>query len=291
MKYEFIDANRTEHRVSKMCKVLSVSVSGYFAWKRRVPKAREQEELKIIRIMMDIHEKNHMTYGGVKMQRALGGKGFHIGLGRVFRMMRQNGIYTVHRYKHRPKTKEQTESIYQDNVLNREFKVDEPNKVWVRDITYIKAREGWVYLAVVLDLFNKEVVGWSMARNADTELVTRAMAHALVRRNFPERVLFHSDRGCQYSSKRYQKYLTENQIESSMSRKGNPFDNACCESFFATLKKEWVYFKRYADLRGAESSIFEYIEIFYNRKRMHSSLGYLSPKQFLTNYLQEIMAA
>lgn len=291
MKYEFIDAYRSEHRVSKMCKILSVSASGYFAWKRRVPKAKELEELKIIKNMIDIHEKNHRTYGGVKMQRALANYGFNISLGRVYRLMRQNGIYTVHRYKHRPKTKEQGESIYRENILDRQFSVDAPNKVWAGDITYIKAREGWVYLAIVLDLFNKEVVGWSMSRNADTELVIRAMAHALVKRNFPEGVLFHSDRGCQYSSKRYQKYLADNRIVSSMSRKGNPFDNACCESFFATLKKEWVYFKRYADLRSAESSVFEYIDVFYNRKRMHSSLGYLSPIQFLKNYLQEKVAA
>lgn len=291
MKYEFIDANRSEHRASKMCKVLSVSASGYFAWKRRLPKAKELEKLKITKIMMDIHEKNHKTYGGLKMKHCLEKQGLYIGLGRIYRLMRQNGIYTVHKYKHRPKTKVSTENIYQENLLNREFNVDEPNKVWVGDITYIKARDGWVYLAVVLDLFNKEIVGWSMARNADTELVIRAMGHALVRRNFPKGVLFHSDRGCQYSSKRYQKYLKQNQVNSSMSRKGNPFDNACCESFFATLKKEWVYFKRYADLHSAESSVYEYIEIFYNTKRMHSALGYLSPKQFLAKYLLEKSAA
>lgn len=274
-----------------MCKILSVSVSGYFAWKRRTPKEKELEDLKIVKIMMDIHETHHKTYGGVMMKRSLEKHGLNIGLGRIYRLMRQNGIYTVHKYKHRPKTKEPTDQMYKDNVLNREFNVDEPNKVWVGDITYIKARDGWTYLAVVLDLFNKEIIGWAVAKRADTELAIRAMVHALVRRNFPKGVLFHSDRGCQYSSKRYQKYLGENHIESSMSRKGNPFDNACCESFFAILKKEWVYFKRYANLQSVETSVYEYIEIFYNRKRMHSSLGYLSPKEFLANYLHEKAAA
>jgi len=221
------------------------------------------------------------------MKYSLERKGIYVSLGRIYRLMRQNGIYTVHKYKHRSVTEEKTESLYKDNILNREFNVDKPNIVSVGDITYIKTRAGWVYLAVVLDLFNKEIVGWAMSKRPDTELIIRAMAHALVRRKNPKEIMFHSDRGCQYSSKSYQKYLELNHITGSMSRKGNPFDNACCESFFATLKKEWIYFKRYADLEGMEASVFEYIEVFYNRKRMHSSLGYLSPKQFLANFLSE----
>lgn len=287
MKYEFIDSHRSEYRVSKMCKVLAVSSSGYYAWKRRAPRPKELEDLKILRVMMEIHEQNYHTYGGVKMKHCLEQKGWYISLGRIYRLMRQNGIYTVHKYKHRPVTKEPIERLYKENLLNREFKASQPDRVWVGDITYIRTRAGWVYLAVVLDLFNKEIVGWALSRRPDTELTIRAMTHALVRRKKPKGVLFHSDRGCQYSSKRYQRYLEEHHISGSMSRKGNPFDNACCESFFATLKKEWIYFKRYAGLEGAEASVFEYIEVFYNRKRMHSSLGYLSPKQFLANYLLE----
>jgi len=286
MKYEFIDSHRLDYRLVRMCKVLGVSVSGYYAWKKRELRPRELEDLKIIRLMLDIHEKNYKTYGGVKMRRALEKQGFRISLSRVYRLMRQHGIYTVHRYKHRPVSKEQTESMFKDNILDRQFNPETPNETWAGDITYIKTREGWVYLAVVLDLFNREVVGWSMSRKPDTELVARALSHALVRRNSPKGVLFHSDRGCQYSSKRYQKYLEENHLAGSMSRKGNPFDNSCCESFFAILKKEWIYFKRYVNLRSVEASVFEYIEVFYNRRRMHSSLGYLSPKQYLENYLK-----
>lgn len=287
MKYEFIDRHRSEYRVSKMCKVLAVSLSGYYSWRRRIPSPKEIEELKLVEIMLDIHEQHYRTYGGMKMKRCLEKRGLNISLGRVYRLMRQNGIYTVHRYKHRPVTKETTERLYKDNLLNREFKVSGPDQVWVGDITYIKTRAGWVYLAVVLDLFNKEVLGWALNKRPDSELVIRAMAHALLRRKHAKSVMFHSDRGCQYSSKRFQRFLEDQKILSSMSRRGNPFDNACCESFFATLKKEWIYFKRYTGIEGLEASVFEYIEIFYNRKRMHSSLGYLSPNEFLANYLME----
>jgi putative transposase len=273
-----------------MCKVLAVSESGYFSWRRRGRNGRDLADMRIVRVMLEIHEKHYQTYGGIKMKHALEREGISISLGRVYRLMRQNGIYTVHRYKHRPVSKGDAES-FKENILDRHFRVERPDKVWVGDITYIKTREGWVYLAVVLDLFNKEIVGWAMSRKPDTELVIRAMGHALVRRRHPKQVLFHSDRGCQYASKRYQRYLEENGIGSSMSRKGNPFDNACSESFFATLKKEWIYFKRYVSLQSVETSVFEYIEIFYNRIRMHSSLGYMSPREYLVSYLEGRKAA
>jgi transposase InsO family protein len=256
------------------------------AWKRRKPSPKELENLRIVKVMLEIHEKNYKCYGGVKMKKTLEKKVFTIGLGRVYRLMRHHGIYTVHRFKHRPNAKEHSEMQFSESTLERQFNPEAPDWVWVGDITYIKTKEGWAYLAVVLDLFNREVVGWSMSRNPDTELVIRALAHALARRSGPKGILFHSDRDCQYSSKRFQRYLEENGLSSSMSRKGNPFDNSCCESFFATLKKECIYFKRYANLGNADTSVFEYIEIFYNRKRMHSTLGYISPKQFLDNYLR-----
>ena len=286
MKYEFIDSHRLDYRLVRMCRVLVVSASGYYSWKRREPRPRELEDLNIVKRMLDIHEKNYRSYGGVKMKRSLEKQGICVSLSRIYRLMHQYGIYTVHRYKHRPISREQTEVLFKENILNRQFNPEKPDNVWVGDITYIKTREGWAYLAVVLDLFNREIVGWAMSRKPDKELVIRALSHALVRRDSPKGVLFHSDRGCQYSSKRYQKYLEQNHLTGSMSRKGNPFDNSCCESFFATLKKEWIYFKRYANLKSVESSVFEYIEVFYNRRRMHSSLGYLSPRQFLEKYLR-----
>ncbi len=286
MKYEFIDSHRSDYRLVRMCKVLVVSASGYYTWKRREPKPRELEDLKIVKCMLDIHEKNYRSYGGVKMKRSLEKQGVCVSLSRIYRLMHQHGIYTVHRYKHRPISRGQAEVLFKENILDRQFNPEKPNSAWVGDITYIKTREGWAYLAVVLDLFNREIIGWAMSRKPDTELVIRAMSHALVGRNSPKDVLFHSDRGCQYRSKRYQKYLEQNHLTGSMSRKGNPFDNSCCERFFAILKKEWICFKRYANLKSVESSVFEYIEVFYNRRRMHSSLGYLSPRQYLEKYLR-----
>jgi putative transposase len=290
MKYEFIDSHRSDYRLMRMCKVLAVSQSGYHSWRKREPRPRELEDQQIVQEMLEIHERHYRSYGGVRMKRALEKQGIYIGLSRVYRLMRQHGIYTVHRIRHRPQSKGQGDGIYQDNILNRQFNPPSPNTNWVGDITYIRSKEGWVYLAVVLDLFNREVVGWAMSRKADTELVIRALAHALVRRNYPQDVMFHSDRGCQYSSKRFQKFLEQYHVSGSMSRKGNPFDNSCCESFFATIKKEWIYFHKYANLRSVEANIFEYVEVFYNRRRMHASLGYLSPKQFLDRYLREIAA-
>jgi putative transposase len=197
----------------------------------------------------------------------------NVGILRIRRLMRENGIYSVTRYKHRAYPKEKVETRYNENIIDRKFKVDEPDRAWCGDITYIKTSSGWVYLAAVIDLFNREVVGYSLSKKANTELAKRAMANALVNRKPTGKLIFHSDRGCQYSSNGYLEYLEEHNVESSMSRKGNPYDNACTESFFATLKKEWIYHKIYKDLEQLDSSLFEYIELFYNRKHMHSSLA------------------
>jgi len=198
--------------------------------------------------------------------------------------MKENGIYSITRYKHRPYPKQNIETRYKENVIDREFNPKKPNEVWCGDITYVKTSAGWVYLAAVIDLFNREVIGYSLSKRPNSELTMRAMANALVSRKPSERLVFHSDRGCQYSSKTYLDYLEEHNIESSMSRKGNPYDNACTESFFATLKKEWIYHRRYQDQKDLDDSLFEYIELFYNRKRLHSSLDNLTPKEYYHKY-------
>ncbi len=285
MKYEFIRKHRSKHRVKKMCQVLKINESGYYRWKRRQPSLRELAEQKTLRAIRKIHEKYHQTYGADKIQRELARQGILCGKSQIYRLMRTNGIYTIHRCKHRPFPKEAIEPRYSENLLNQQFAVSSPNEVWAGDITYIRTKEGWVYLAAVLDLFNKEVVGYALSHKANAELVRRAMDQVLLNRNQPKNVAFHSDRGTQYSCQSYQNYLTEHDIISSMSRKGNPYDNACCESLFATLKKEWIYYRKFANIKMVESSIFEYVELFYNRKRMHTALNYLSPYQYMEKFM------
>lgn len=201
--------------------------------------------------------------------------------------MRENGIYSITRCRYHPYPKEKVEVRYNDNIVAQKFNVQQPNKIWCGDITYIKTQSGWVYLAVVIDLFNREVVGYSLSKKPNTELAKRAMANALMNRRPSDGLMFHSDRGCQYSSKSYLSYLEEHDIESSMSRKGNPYDNACSESFFATLKKEWIYHRKYKDQAYLDDSLFEYIELFYNRKRLHSSLENMTPKEYYHKYKNE----
>lgn len=285
MKYEFIQRHRSEWRVSRMCRALGTSEAGYYAWIKRPPSRRSQEDLKLLEAMRIIHEESHRTYGADRMQTALARLGMTCGLGRIRRLMRENGLYTVHGTKHKPYPKGTAETPSQENIVDRQFQPDRPNATWVGDITYVRSDEGWGYLATVIDLFHKEIVGYAMSRKPGADLVARAMRQAILRREPDSGLIFHSDQGIQYRSVKYRSLLEENGIRQSMSRKGCPYDNAPAESFFATLRKEWLNFKRYATFEAAETSLFEYIEIFYNRKRMHTSLGNLSPVQYLEQYM------
>lgn len=284
MKYEFMETYRSRFAVIRMCKALKINESGYFRWRKRGKTDRELEDERLVPLIRQIHEESKRIYGPTKIKSSLLAKGVECSLGRIRRLMRENGIYSITRYKHKPYPKEKVETRYNENILKRRFKVDKPNQVWCGDITYIRTGEGWVYLAIVIDLFNREIVGYSTSKKPNTELVMRAMSNALVNRKPSKSLLFHSDRGCQYSSKRYLNYLEEHNIESSMSRKGNPYDNACTESFFATLKKEWIYHRRYKTKADLNNSLFEYIELFYNRKRLHSSLENMTPKEYYHRY-------
>jgi len=285
MKYEFIETYRLEFPVMRICKALRVFESGYYRWKGRTKTCREKEDEKLIPIIREIHEASHRTYGITRILTELAKRLIPCSKDRIRQLMRENGIYSITKYKQRPYPKEDVETRYTENILDREFNVPAPNQVWCRDITYIRTAAGWAYLAAVIDLFNREVVGYSLSRKANSELTKRALANALSERRPANKVLFHSDRGCQYSSKAYLKYLEEHNLESSMSRKGNPYDNACTESFFATLKKEWVYHRKYRDLEQLDGSLFEYIELFYNRKRLHSKLANMSPKEYYHKHM------
>lgn len=247
MKYEFIDTYRSEFTVIRMCKALRIFESGYYRWKNKKKTARQIEDERLVPKIRKIHEESKFTYGTERIKVELEKKDIQCSKGRIRRLMRENGIYSVTRYKQRPYPKEKVETRYNENLVNQSFFISKPNKVWSGDITYIRTATGWVYLSVVIDAFNREVVGYSLSKKSNSELTKRAMANALMNRKPAEKLIFHSDRGCQYSSKTYLSYLEEHNIESSMSRKGNPYDNACTESFFATLKKEWVYHRKYRD--------------------------------------------
>lgn len=280
MKYEFIETHRSEFAVIRMCKVLKVFESGFYRWQKRGKSKRETEDDYLVSLIREIFEEGNQVFGPAKIQQKLSDRNVRTSVSRVRRLMRENGLYAISRRKQRPYPKAEEEARFSENLVNQAFSVEKPNEVWVGDITYIRTEAYWVYLAIVLDLFNREVIGYSISRKPNSELTRRAMANALSERNPDGKVIFHSDRGCQYSSRAYQNYLEEHGLSSSMSRTGNPFDNACAESFFATLKKEWVYHRRYRDISHVEGSMFEYIDLFYNRKRPHATLAYKTPKEY-----------
>lgn len=284
MKYEFMEEYRSEFTVVRMCKAFRVKESGYYRWRNKKKTARQIEDEALTEVIKAIHIESKETYGPKRIQDELIKINITCCLGRIRRLMRENGLYCISRKRFTPYPKEDIEKRYSENALDRSFNVNEPDKVYCGDITYVKTVEGWVYIAVVIDLFNREVIGYALSKKPNSQLTMRAMAIALTNRKPQESLLFHSDRGCQYSSKAYHHYLEEHQIKSSMSRGGNPYDNACAESFFATLKKEWVHHLKYQNLEHLERSLFEYIDLFYNRKRMHSRLDKCSPAEYYKNY-------
>jgi len=267
-----------------MCRALDVSRSGYYAGKAREPSARERENVVLKEAIKKSHEESRGTYGSPRILDDLRGRGFEVGRRRVARLMAEEGITGIPSKRFKKTTDSKHDHAIADNILDREFSVDTPDRVWATDITYVRTWEGWMYLAVVVDLFSRRIVGWSMATHMRTELVLDALKMALGRRTPVPGMRHHSDRGSQYASHDYRKTLRENNIVCSMSHKGDCWDNAVVESFFATLKKELIYRRPWATVRSAREAIVEYIEVFYNRKRKHSTLGYLSPAVFERNY-------
>jgi putative transposase len=236
--------------------------------------------LKLITHIRAIHEESKHTYGSPRMHTELRSRGVRCSRNRVAKVMREEGIRAKHKRKFKATTDSNHKLAVHENKLNRSFEVKAPNRVWACDITYIYTREGWLYLAVILDLFSRKVIGWSMQERIDKKLVIAAITMALRARRLDGDLVHHSDRGSQYASLDYQQILKEAAITCSMSRKGNCWDNAVAESFFSSLKREWVQEKNYETRAEARADIFHYIEIWYNRKRRHSTLGYLSPAEF-----------
>jgi putative transposase len=270
VRYGFIRDNSKEFHVENACHVLRVSVSGYYAWSGRAVSQREIDDARLIDKIRRIYEASDGVYGVRRIHRQLLVDGERCSVNRVARLMRKCGI-AARRKRSLPVAQ---------NLLNRQFHSAGPNQVWVSDITYIWTLEGWLYLAAVLDLHSRMVVGWSMSERLDRSLVLDALSMATGRRNPAPGLIHHSDRGSQYASYDYQAALAKYEMCCSMSRKGDCWDNAVAESFFSTLKIERVHHRLYRSRADARRDIFEYIEVFYNRLRLHSTLGYLSPAQF-----------
>ncbi len=281
MKYEAISACR-RFSVRKMCEALGLREANYYQWKRRRKKREEkaEKERELAEKVRQEFLKNKRLYGYRKMQRSLEKSGLSLSEYKIRQIMRRNGLYPVSQVKYRPGRSLTVRIPYAVNELKQEFRAKNPGEVLTGDITYIKTKIGWAYLAVVMDLYNREVVGYSVAQNIDAELVKRAMGNAIGKCGSLRGAVFHSDRGSQYQSEGFRKLLEENGIRQSMSKAGCPYDNACSESFFATVKKECIYQKNYGTIEEVRKDIFEYVELFYNRKRMHSYLGYMSPVEY-----------
>jgi putative transposase len=268
-----------------MCELLKVSRSGYYAWLERPESKRTKENKILSKHIQQIHTDSDQTYGSPRIQAELIVQGFTLSRQRVVRLMKRLNIKAHHKRRFKVTTDSQHALPIADNVLDRKFTVTEPDQAWVADITYIETHQGWLYLAVVIDLFSRKVVGWSMAEHMRTDLVLTALEAALGKR-IPAQsgLVFHSDRGSQYASSDYRTALERAGITCSMSRKGNCWDNAVAESFFGTLKTEFVHPRIFTTREIAKTAIAEWIEAFYNRKRLHSTIGYVSPVQFEENY-------
>ena len=280
MKYRFIEKQQDRYAVKLQCGVLDVSRSGYYAWRERQKKGEDSSYRALIEHIRRIHNKSRRTYGSPRVCAELRAEGVVCNHKRVARLMRQEDIQGRRKGCKATTTNSQHDFPVAPNLLNREFEAHEPNEKWVADITYIATREGWLYLAVVLDLYSRKIVGWSMSHRVTADLVEDALRMALFERQPDPGLLHHSDRGSQYASDQIRQILAANHIQVSMSRTANCYDNAVMESFFSTLKCEWVYFQDYTTRLEASIDIFEYIAGFYNTVRRHSTLGYVSPNEF-----------
>lgn len=285
--YRFISDHKKLFAVRTMCRVLGVSVSSYYAWTQRPESNRKQEKRKIMTAIREIHKESRETYGSPRIANALQKRGIQCSRPRTARLMRELGI----RAKCAKKFKVTTDSNHNEpiapNLLGQEFTVETPFEVWTSDLTYIRTATGWQYLTVIMELFNREIIGYSLSNSLKTEMtVNPALDMAVRHRQPPAGVIFHSDRGVQYASKSFRKKLADYHMIQSMSGKGNCYDNAVTETFFKTLKTEWIYGRKFRNREELQQSLFDYIQIFYNRKRAHSALGYLAPAEYLRNYYQ-----
>ena len=267
-------------RVSQLCRLLCVSRSAYYRWQQLGPSEREQSDHELLPLVRQIHQQSRRTYGSPRIWTELQDQGIRCGRHRIARLMRLHGIRAKMTRRFKVTTRSRAGQTTVTDLVQRNFTAQRPNRVWTSDITYIWTREGWAYLAVVLDLYSRMIVGWEMSERLNASLVRSALNRALALRQPGEDLIVHSDRGSQYASAEVLELAKEHRLQLSMSRTGNCYDNAITESFFHTLKTEHVYFSHYETRQQARTSLFDYIELFYNRQRRHSSINNLSPLQY-----------
>lgn len=288
MKYEFIRQHREEFKVRTMCRVLDASKSGYYAWVKRPISRRFQDNVRLVEDIQKIHAESRKAYGSPRIHAALLRQGVCCGHNRVARLMRLHYIVSRRQFYRKFRHATSHGRYSTSNLVNRNFQVAQPNHVWAADITVIWSGSGWLYLAVVMDLYSRRIIGWAMQSRMTEDLTISALAAALGQRKPESGLIHHSDQGSQYASDSFRRALQEHGIVPSMSRRGNCYDNAVVESFFKSLKAELCKGTRFRTREEARSMIFEYIEVFYNRKRLHSTLGYRSPVEYekstLTNH-------
>jgi len=285
----FIKEHRKQYGLKLLCEVLAVSASGYHKWLKRKGSQRAIEDQRIVGIIKFHYNRSKGTYGLPRIFAAMRKEGFAVNKKRIARLMRANNIKAKTKRRFRITTVRNSKAAASDNILNKNFTASKENKIWTGDITYLWTKEGWLYLVVVMDIYSRKIVGWSLGSCLSTELVIRALLMAIVHRNPARGIIFHSDRGSQYTSSSFRQILKNYGIVQSMSSTGNCYDNAITESFFHTLKTELVYWNHYQTRDEAKGSIFEYIEIFYNRQRLHSALNYLSPVEFEEKNWKELI--
>lgn len=288
MKYAFVQKHQSDYPVRRLCKMMEIHPSGYYAWLHTPESERHIEDQRLLGQVKQSWLESGSVYGYRKVWQDLRELGEVCGVNRVHRLMRQAHQRSQTGYHRRPRARSGPVSVHAPNHLQRQFAPTEPNRVWVTDITYIRTHEGWLYLAVVLDLFSRQVIGWSMGSRIDRELALNALLMAVWRRQPKQTVMVHSDQGSQFSSYDWQDFLKAHNLQQSMSRRGNCHDNAVAESFFQLLKRERIRRKAYETREDAKRDIFDYIEMFYNPKRRHSFSKQLSPMNYEKQYFERL---
>lgn len=290
-RFRFIDAEKARFPVSLLCETVGVSKSGYYAWKGRPPSKRSREDAALTARIVEVHERSRETYGYPRVHAELRALGERCGRRRVARLMRKAGLRGCMRGKKKRTTRRDPRAVPAPDLVNRNFAATAPDRLWTADITYLPTDEGFLHLAFVLDVYSRRIVGWTMASHLRAELVVGALEMAVWRRKPAAGLVHHSDRGTQYTALSFGKRLEEAGIVPSMGRTGSALDNAVSESFVATLKCELVHLRRFPSREAARSAVFEYLEAFYNRRRLHSSLGYVSPESYEALQSKEVAVA
>jgi len=287
MRFQFIDDHRDELPVTLLCKALHVSSSGYYAWRQRPPSAREMANQELYEKIKTVYKANYEVYGSPRIYRELWKQKVVCSENRVARLMRLRGLKAKQSKRFKTTTKRNKKHPVAPNLLRRDFETNRPNQKWLADITYIATQEGWLYLAAVLDLHSRHIVGWAMSDRMTSDLTLNALEMALLLRRPNAGFIHHSDQGSQYTDQEYQTLLKDHGIRASMNGTGSWYDNAPMESFFGTLKSELVHHHTYQTRNEAKADVFYYIESFYNRRRLHSALDYLSPEEYEQLYYQQ----